>query len=139
VRSVCMVAPCGDGGLATAAKLYAPFSLAIDSDDNILIADTYNHAIRMVDQSTGLISTLTGQVGSACSSGDCGDGGPAVSATLAAPMDVVPMPDGSFYVVEYGGHAVRYVTASDPGFRIGGTVSGLADGAQVVLQNNGGD
>src|SRR5690606_9574410 len=74
-----------------------------------------------------------------CSSGDCGDGGPAVSATLAAPMDVVPMPDGSFYVVEYGGHAVRYVTASDPGFRIGGTISGLADGAQVVLQNNGGD
>src|SRR5690606_13638766 len=48
-RSSCSVSPCGDGGLATAARLTSPFSLTVDQDDNLLIADSSNGAIRKVD------------------------------------------------------------------------------------------
>ena len=48
----------GDGGLATSAKLYYPFGVAIDASGNIYIADTYNSRIRMVTLSTGIISTV---------------------------------------------------------------------------------
>lgn len=38
----------GDNGPATAARLNAPYGLAIDTDGNLLIADTYNNRIRKV-------------------------------------------------------------------------------------------
>jgi trimeric autotransporter adhesin len=50
----------GDGGLATSAKSYYPYGVAIDASGNIYIADTYNNRIRMVTKSTGIISTVAG-------------------------------------------------------------------------------
>ena len=38
----------GDEGPATSALLNAPLSVAVDSRGNVYIADTGNHAIRMV-------------------------------------------------------------------------------------------
>ena len=38
----------GDGGTATSALLHDPLSVAVDSRGNVYIADTGNHAIRMV-------------------------------------------------------------------------------------------
>ena len=38
----------GDGGAATSALMHDPLSVAIDSRGNVYIADTGNHAIRMV-------------------------------------------------------------------------------------------
>lgn len=38
----------GDGGAATSAQLNDPLSVAVDSRGNVYIADTGNHAIRMV-------------------------------------------------------------------------------------------
>jgi len=38
----------GDGGVATSAQLNDPLSVAVDSRGNVYIADTGNHAIRMV-------------------------------------------------------------------------------------------
>jgi sugar lactone lactonase YvrE len=42
----------GDGGPAGAAKLNAPLALAVDSDDNLFIADTENNRIRMVNDAS---------------------------------------------------------------------------------------
>ena len=48
------------------------------------IADTYNHRIRKVTVSTGIITTIAGTGTTTYS----GDNGPATSATLKYPADV---------------------------------------------------
>jgi DNA-binding beta-propeller fold protein YncE len=51
----------GDGGLATSAKLYYPVEIAFDTVHNkVYIADNNNALIRVVDKSTGFISTFAG-------------------------------------------------------------------------------
>ena len=47
----------GDGGQATAAQLFAPEGLAVDSSGNLYIADLGNYRVRMVTP-TGVISTV---------------------------------------------------------------------------------
>ncbi|MBY0508273.1 MAG: hypothetical protein K2X03_30450 [Bryobacteraceae bacterium] len=51
----------GDNGLATAAQLNTPTTLALDASAGLLyIADSGNHAIRVLTLSTGVIRTLAG-------------------------------------------------------------------------------
>lgn len=52
--------PCGDGGPALNAALDSPAAVAVDSFDNVFIADTEDHRIRRVDAKTGTISTTAG-------------------------------------------------------------------------------
>ncbi|MFE1574278.1 hypothetical protein ACFIQG_21135 [Comamonas odontotermitis] len=46
----------GDGGQAQSAQISAPSDVVVDNASNLYIADTYNHAIRKVDLTTGVIS-----------------------------------------------------------------------------------
>src|SRR5205823_5390523 len=62
----------GDGGPALAAVFDAPKEMALDPDGNILIVDTENHAIRLIDRGTGVVTTIAGG-----RQGAGGDGGPA--------------------------------------------------------------
>ena len=51
----------GDGGLATAAAFNQPHSIAVDPvTGNIYIADSGNHAIRLITKRTGIVSTVAG-------------------------------------------------------------------------------
>jgi sugar lactone lactonase YvrE len=50
----------GDGGPATKAQFATPHSIALDSADNLYIADIANHRIRKVDAKTGIITTIAG-------------------------------------------------------------------------------
>jgi RHS repeat-associated protein len=88
----------GDGGPATEALLYNPRGVAVAPDGTLYIADTLNHRIRRVGPD-GIISTFAG-TGSWCSpsTDPCGDGGPAVAATLNSPVGIAVGPDGSVYV-----------------------------------------
>jgi len=74
----------GDGGPSTAASLYVPTDIALDSAGNLLIADSNNLRIRVVYTPTGLISTVAGNG----SIGYSGDGGLAVLASLYTPTGV---------------------------------------------------
>jgi sugar lactone lactonase YvrE len=49
----------GDGGPATSAMLYNPQGVAIDSKGDLLIADSFNCRLRMVNRS-GIIETIAG-------------------------------------------------------------------------------
>lgn len=73
----------GDGGAATAAQVNKPHGLAIDSADNIYIADETNHRIRKFTVG-GNISTVAGDGAGAYA----GDGGLAVNASLKKPDGV---------------------------------------------------
>ena len=65
----------GDGGPASAAALSYPFGVAVDDPSatrRVYIADTFNQVVRMVDLTTGTISTVAGTG----TPGFGGDGGP---------------------------------------------------------------
>ncbi len=67
----------GDGGAATAAKLYQPNRVAVDGSGNVYIIDQGNWRIRKVDLS-GTITTFAGNG----TSGFTGDGGAATAAQI---------------------------------------------------------
>ena len=50
----------GDGKAATDAALNSPQGVAVDSQGNLFIADTYNNVIREVNSFTGAITTVAG-------------------------------------------------------------------------------
>ena len=96
----------GDGGSATSttARLYYPTGVAIDSSNNMYIADSLNNRIRKVN-SSGIISTAVGNG----TVGYSGDGGAAGSATLNAPVGVAVDATRNFYIVDSGNHSIRKV------------------------------
>ena len=83
----------GDNGVATSATLYYPRGIALDASGNIYIADTYNHRVRKVTISSGMISTIAGTGTSSFS----GDNGAATSATLSYPTGVAVDASGRQY------------------------------------------
>jgi uncharacterized protein (TIGR03437 family) len=95
----------GDNGLATAAQLYSPSSVAMDSSGNWYIADTSNNRIRMVTPA-GVISTIAG-TGTA---GSTGDNGPASAAELNAPRALAFDSFGNLCVADSGNNEVRKIT-----------------------------
>ena len=74
----------GDGGPATQAQLDYPEGLWVDRSGNIFIVDTNNCRIRMVDGTTGIITTVAGT--SSC--GYNGNNQPATDAALYWPSDI---------------------------------------------------
>ncbi|HLJ51642.1 MAG TPA: hypothetical protein VKU01_36800 [Bryobacteraceae bacterium] len=111
----------GDGVPGTQAQLALPAGIAFDVKGNLLIADTLNNRIRILSAS-GVLSTIAGSTGP----GDSGDGGPALSAMLASPRDVVADMLGNVYFTDQDNNRVRKLT---PGLvtvtGIGNSLSGL--------------
>ena len=110
----------GDGGPAVSAELNKPWGLALDRRGNLLIADSSNNRIRMVDLSTGLISTVAGPGGSAS-----GDGGPAVDARLSWPLGMLVDQNGDWIIADTGNHRIRKV---DPETGLITTIAGTGTG-----------
>jgi sugar lactone lactonase YvrE len=103
----------GDGGPATNAKLDKPRGVFADPSNNIYIADSENHRIRKVENSSGVISTIAG-IGIA---GYSGDGESAVSATLDKPYGVFVDSAGNLFIADKDNHAVRIVSNHDGNIR----------------------
>lgn len=95
----------GDGGPATTAQLFAPYSIAVDGAGNLFIGDLGNQRVRRVDAGTGIITTVAGTG----TPGFSGDGGPATAAELYQPIDVTVNAAGDLFVADFSNHRVRRV------------------------------
>lgn len=94
----------GDGGQAIDASLNMPHEVQVDAAGHLYIVERDNHAIRRVDATTGVISTLAGTG----SPGMSGDEGPAARAQLRAPHSIALEPTGRFLLIcDTGNHRVR--------------------------------
>ena len=100
-----------DGGPAVRAGLHAPSGIAFDRSAGALyIADGGNCAVRVLRVASGRVYTFAGN-GSACGSGNSGDGGPATAATMGLPWGVAVGPWGDVYVSDAKFITVRRVTS----------------------------
>ena len=68
----------GDGGLLQQATFDGMHNCAVLPNDDLLIADSWNHCVRRVSAKTGVITTIAGTG----RKGFGGDGGPATAATF---------------------------------------------------------
>lgn len=104
----------GDGGPAVNANLSWLPGLALDGQGNIYISDSGNCAIREVNVSTGLISSLVGSPSSPWS-GSCGlagDGGPASAALIKNPFGISLDPSGNIFFSDNGNNLIRMISAA---------------------------
>jgi uncharacterized protein (TIGR03437 family) len=124
------LADTGDGGPAISAEVKGVVGLAADNAGNLYIAETTNR-IRKVDAS-GTITTAAGNG----TSGYTGDGGPAISAQLDNPQDVVADSAGNFYISDSDSGVIRKVNApvitSVPTISL---VSNAFGGSQTIAPN----
>jgi len=97
----------GDGGPAISAQVFRPQGAAVDSSGSLYIADTINNRIRKV--ANGVVTTVAGD-GAYTIYGFSGDGGPATSAQLDAPMGVAPDSAGNVYIADTNNDRIRIMT-----------------------------
>lgn len=119
----------GDGGPATAARLWGPSGVAIDKHGFIYIADHNNNRIRKID--TGAAHNITTFAGNGFA-GFSGDGNAAILAQFSHPNRVVVDTFGTVFIADTGNHVIRKVDT----FGVITTVAGT--GAVAGYSGDGG-
>jgi sugar lactone lactonase YvrE len=97
----------GDGGAATAATLDAPLAITLDDAGNLFVADSANFAVRRVDATTGVITTVAGTG----AIGFNGDGIPATTAQLRTVTGLAVDAAGHLYLADSNSQRIRRVDA----------------------------
>jgi len=123
----------GDGGQATAAKLYNPNSIAIDPSGNIYISDHGNFRIRKINTS-GIITTIAG-FGTI---GFSGDGGQATAAKLNNVSGMTTDAAGNLFIADQNNFRIRMINTSGVITTIAGGITGFSgDGGQATAAGIG--
>ncbi len=117
----------GDGIPATDASIFQPSGIAVDSGNNIYIADQYNGRIRKVD-TAGMISTIAGN-GTA---GYSGDGGPATNALVWGLEGMIVDSGNNIYFADVGNYRVRKISAN-------GIINAIAGNGIMGYAGDGGN
>ncbi len=95
----------GDGGPATSALLNYPRGVAVDGSGRVFISDSLNNRVRVVTEN-GNIYTIAGDGRYF----DSGDGGPALSAQMRFPRQLVVTPAGEVIVADTDSSRIRKLT-----------------------------
>ena len=108
----------GDG---TVARFNTPSGIAIDSNDNLYIADSNNHRIRKVTPG-GTVTTFAGSTSGFTN-------GTGTAAQFSYPDDIAIDSSGNFYVADRGNHSIRKITANGVVTTFAGSSTyGMVDG-----------
>jgi sugar lactone lactonase YvrE len=127
----------GDNGPATSAELGSTYGLALNAAGTTLyIADGDNNAIRAVDLTTGIITTVAGLGPN--NFGSTGNNGPATAAGLSSPRSVAVDASGNLFIADTlgpslnvsGGGSIRMVAAGS------GTVSVTVEPFAAIAPGN---
>lgn len=95
----------GDGGLATEANIDWPIDLKLDSENNLYILSLFG-PVRKVNQSTVIITSITGGVSD---SDDNGDGGPAINANFIHAISIALDSQDNLYIGDFKARNIRKV------------------------------
>jgi uncharacterized protein (TIGR03437 family) len=128
----------GDGHQATSAQIVSPSGLAVDYSGAVYITDSSSLVRRFVVG--GPIFTIAGNG----TQGYSGDGGPAISAQLNAPMGLAVDSKGVLYVADAANNSIRSLQAAGFASSIAAVVSAasnqtgaVAPGEMLVLYGSG--
>ncbi len=92
----------GDGGPALTATWGGPKAIRCDLRGNLLVVDTENHAIRKIDATSRIVTTVAGG-----HKGGEGDGGDAANAGMDRPHGADIDAQGNIYIADSNNHRVR--------------------------------
>ncbi|MCK4587443.1 MAG: hypothetical protein KAU29_08875, partial [Gammaproteobacteria bacterium] len=117
----------GDGGLATAASFKNLSDISTDITNNIYITDGVSQRVRVIDNSTGIITTIAGNG----LPGYSGDGGMATSASILLPRRSKVDSLGNLYITDNGNARIRKVDLS-------GIITSIAGSGEKSFSGGGG-
>ena len=118
----------GDGGQATDAQLADPGGVALDGSGKLFIADTDNELIRVLDLSSGVITTFAGTPGVNAYGGD---GGAPTDAQLDSPAGIAVDASGNIFIADTFNNTIREVSSSS-----GGKLVTVAKAALTITANS---
>ncbi|MFH1498333.1 MAG: hypothetical protein ABII82_10955, partial [Verrucomicrobiota bacterium] len=88
-------------GPASTSRFYFPTDVIMDSDDNVIVADTYNHRIRKITPD-GNVTTIAGSTAGFVN-------GDSTVAKFNRPSGLALANDGSILVADTNNHSVRVI------------------------------
>jgi NHL repeat len=128
----------GDGGPAGAAQLNGPSAVTLGPDGSVYIADSGNNRVRKMGPD-GTISTIAGTGAIIANinlpNPSCefsGDGGPATSAHLCQPAELLFDNADNLYLTDYGARRVRRISPD-------GAINTVAGNGQTDSLGKGGE
>jgi len=108
-------------GAGRSAQFNSPFGVAVDTEGNVYVADSFNNLIRKITPE-GLVSTLAGST-----EGFRDDIG--TSAQFNSPYGVAVDAEGNVYVADVNNHRIRKITPEGLVSTLAGSTVGFRDGS----------